>query len=85
MSSNKKIIQVPMEEELVAALEARSKKEGRSRAELIREACRIHLRRRGEEEMDRVYVEGYIRFPEDPTLSKALDTLAAEVISKEEW
>ena len=74
-----------MEEDLLAALDDAARREGRSRAELIRDACRIHLRRREEEEMDRVYMEGYRLIPEDSALSQALDALAAEVLPKEEW
>ena len=83
--SSRKIIHVPMEEDLLAALDARSKKEGRSRAELIREACHILLRRWEEEEMDRVYVEGYRRIPEDPALGEAQIALLGQVLPEDNW
>ncbi|MCX6024131.1 MAG: ribbon-helix-helix protein, CopG family [Chloroflexi bacterium] len=74
-----------LEDDLVAALDAWSAREGRSRTNVIRAACWSFLRRREQERLDRIYVEGYQRIPEDATQGKALDTLAAEALPHEDW
>ncbi len=40
----KKVIQVPVDEELLEELDYLSRKQRRARSELIRQACRIYLR-----------------------------------------
>ena len=80
-----KIIQVPMDEELVARLDAHAEKAGRPRAEIIRAACLSHLKRLEEAELDRVYVEGYKRIPEDPALSETLAAMIGHVLPPENW
>ena len=82
---SRRIIQVPMDEALLDALDALSRKEERSRADLIREACRRYLSWLESEELDRAYQEGYLRFPEEPALAELQATLAAQVLSKETW
>ncbi|MBI2850794.1 MAG: ribbon-helix-helix protein, CopG family [Chloroflexi bacterium] len=81
----KKIIQVPVDEELLKDLDRLSKKQRKARSEVIREACVIYLARVKEEELDRIYREGYKRIPEDPAEIEALTALASEVLPKEEW
>ncbi|MBI2830617.1 MAG: ribbon-helix-helix protein, CopG family [Chloroflexi bacterium] len=81
----KKIIQVPIDEELLKELNTLSKKQHKARAEVIREACAHYIAEAEEEELDRIYAEGYRRIPDDPELGEALDKLAAEVLSEESW
>ncbi len=80
-----RVIQVPMEKELLEALDLLSRAEGRSRADLIREACRLYLRRMEQERLDREYIEGYVRVPEGLALSEAQAALAGQVLPEEEW
>lgn len=80
-----KVIQVPMGEKLLGAMNRKAKARRSTRAALIRAACEEYLRRLEEEELDRRYVEGYRRKPENPALGKAGAKLAAEVWSKEDW
>lgn len=80
-----KVIQVPMEEELVQTLDSWSQKLGRSRAGIIREACRRYLKRLEREELDRIYREGYDRFPEEPIMALTQASLLSQVLPKEEW
>ena len=54
----KKVIQVPVDEELLKNLNRFSKKQHKTRSEVIREACVIYLARAKEEELDRIYREG---------------------------
>lgn len=81
----KKVIQVPMEEALVQMLDSWSQKLGRSRADMVREACRRYLKRVEHEDLDRNYREGYDRFPEEPIMAHTQVALIAEVLPKEEW
>lgn len=84
-SFSNKVIQVPMEKELVQALDSWSQKLGWSRAEIIREACRRYLKRLEREELDRAYKAGYDRIPEEPTMALTQAALLGQVLPKEEW
>lgn len=81
----RKVIQVPVDQELLDALDSAARREGRSRAEFIRNACRVQLHRLEEEELERAYVEGYRRMPEDPGFGQAQLAMLAEVLPPEEW
>ena len=81
----KKVIQVPVDEELLKNLNRFSKKQHKTRSEVIREACVIYLARAKEEELDRIYREGYKRIPEDPDAGKAQAALLAKRLPKESW
>jgi metal-responsive CopG/Arc/MetJ family transcriptional regulator len=80
-----KVIQVPMDEKLLEALDSLSKEEGRSRAALIREACRRYLQGLEDERLDQIYIEGYARIPEEPAIGEAQAALSARILPKEEW
>lgn len=81
----KKVIQVPVDEELLKDLDDLSKKQRKSRSELIRQACLIHLQQVEHEELDRIYQQGYIRVPEEPDTGEAQIAMAGEIISRESW
>jgi predicted DNA-binding protein len=81
----KKVIQVPVDEELLIALDRTSRKQNRARAELIREACQCYLAQVESEELDRLYQGGYERVPEGPELGEAQISLAAEILPGESW
>ena len=81
----KKVIQVPMDGDLLDRLDCLSKKRQRPRAELIRDACRAFLRKTEIEEMDRVYQEGYEKYPEDPDAGMPAALMMAEILEEEPW
>ena len=81
----KKVIQVPVDEELLIALDRVSRKQQKARAELIREACQRYLEQVEAEELDRLYQQGYERLPEEPELGQAQTALAAEILPAESW
>ena len=81
----KKVIQVPVESDLLEALNSQSKQEGRSRAEVIREACRRYLRDLEKRQLDQAYQEGYVRVPGEPNLGRAQASLTREVLPEETW
>lgn len=83
--ASSRVIQVPMEEDLVRSLDSWSQKLGRSRADIIREACRRYVKRAEREESDRIYREGYDRVPEEPIMALTQASLLAQVLPKEEW
>ena len=84
-SPSSKVVQVPMEEALVQSLDSWSKELGRSRAEVIREACRCYLKHLEREKLDRIYREGYDRFPEEPIMALTQQALLSQVLPKEDW
>ncbi len=55
---------VQLSDELLAQLDARGAREGRSRSELIREALAGYLAADREAEIDRLIIEGYTRQPQ---------------------
>ena len=81
----KKVIQVPVDEELLLALDQLSKKQRKARSELIRQACQRYLGQVESEELDRLYQQGYESLPEEPELAEAQIALAGEILPKESW
>ncbi len=81
----KEIIQVPMDECLLNALNAISKRRGQPRSEFIREACQRYLKQTEYEQLDEIYREGYGRLPEEPAIGEAQAVLAGQVLSEESW
>ena len=80
-----KVIQIPIDEELLRAVNHRAKTIHSTRAALIRTACQEYLRKMEEAELDERYVEGYRRAPERGELGKAGAKLASRVWPKEKW
>jgi metal-responsive CopG/Arc/MetJ family transcriptional regulator len=80
-----KVVQVPMDEKLLKAVDRRAKARRSTRSAFIREACRRHLERLSEEELERQYVEGYRRIPESSAWGKLGEKMAQEVWPKEDW
>jgi metal-responsive CopG/Arc/MetJ family transcriptional regulator len=81
----KKVIQVPVDAELLAALDELSKKQCKARSELIRRACQHYLREVEYEELDRRYQQGYETMPEEPDAGEAQVALASQFMPKESW
>jgi metal-responsive CopG/Arc/MetJ family transcriptional regulator len=81
----KKVIQVPVDQELLIALDHTSKKQNKARAELIREACECYLEKVESEELDRLYEQGYERLPEESELGEAQVAVAGEILPGESW
>lgn len=80
-----KVIQVPMDDKLLREMNRKAKASRSSRAALIRKACEEFIRKLEEEELERQYVEGYRRKPENPAWGKIGSRLAAEVWPREDW
>ncbi|MBI4306965.1 MAG: hypothetical protein HY678_11660 [Chloroflexi bacterium] len=80
-----KVIQVPIEAELLSELNSVSKRQKRPRAEIIREACRRYLQIWREEQLDRAYVRGYRKRPEDGDLAASQVAVAGRVLPRENW
>ncbi len=81
----KKVIQVPVDEELLKDLDNLSKKQRKARSELIRQACQIYLQQAKQEEMDRLYQQGYEKIPEEAGLGEAQVAVVGEIMSRESW
>ncbi len=71
---------VQLTDDLLAALDQRAVATGRSRSDLIREAIEVYL---GEDEADRLIVEGYRRIPQDA--DPLAEALARDSIAAEPW
>lgn len=82
---NKKVIQVPVNQDLLADLDRLAEKQNTPRAEVIRQACRQFLKRAEQEELESLYREGYKQTPETPQLAEAQLDLTGRVIAQEQW
>lgn len=74
---------VQLSDELVALLDERAARSGRSRSALIREAVEHYLRADAEAGIDAAIVRGYERMPQEP--DRWLDVAAREAIAAEPW
>ena len=79
------MIQVPVDERLLVALDRRSRKQNKARAQLIREACQCYLAQMESEESDRLYQKGYEKVPEGPESGEGQIHVAGEVLPGESW
>ncbi len=84
-SKAKKIIQVPIERELLERIDTSAGAAAQSRAAFIREACKQRLKSLEAEELDRRYVAGYRKKPEDLEWAKASAKLLSKRLPKEKW
>jgi metal-responsive CopG/Arc/MetJ family transcriptional regulator len=74
---------VQLSDELLAQLDARVAREGRSRSELIREAVVGYLSKDRQAEIDRRIVEAYTRHPQEDLLGA--HAVARAMIAAEPW
>jgi metal-responsive CopG/Arc/MetJ family transcriptional regulator len=81
----KKVIQVPVDEGLLTALDKLSKKQCKARSALIREACQHYLAEVEIDELDRLYLQGYERLPEEPEMGDAQIALVGGILPGESW
>ncbi|MCZ6451518.1 MAG: hypothetical protein O6918_11755 [Deltaproteobacteria bacterium] len=84
-SRAKKIIQVPMEDDLLKYIDKTAGAVAESRAAFIREACRLRLKSLEARKLDRRYVEGYRRKPEDTAWAETGARLLSSVLPREKW
>ncbi len=81
----KKIIQVPIEGDLLERIDETSGVLAESRAAFIREACRLRLRSLEGSKLDRIYMEGYAKMPENAAWAKVGAELLSRRLPKEKW
>jgi hypothetical protein len=81
----KKIIQVPIEDELLTRIDETVGRVAESRAAFIRDACRFRLKTLEGDRLDRRYVDGYRRKPEDATWARTTTRLLSRVLPREKW
>lgn len=83
--ATKRIIQVPIEDELLERIDASAGVIAESRAAFIREACKLRLKSLTERERERAYVAGYRKKPEDPAWGELGAKLLSRRLRKERW
>jgi metal-responsive CopG/Arc/MetJ family transcriptional regulator len=82
---NKTVIQVPMDKELLDELDNFSSSINKSRAEIIRQACRKFIKEMEEERLDRLYQEGYRRIPETTEMAESQVSMLKDILPEEKW
>jgi len=73
---------VQLSDELLAELDARGAREGRSRSAVVRDAVEEYLGSDRRAEIDRLHVEGYTRIPQEDIWGAEL---ARRMIEEEPW
>jgi hypothetical protein len=81
----KKIIQVPIEDELLTRIDETVGRVAESRAAFIRDACWSRLKALEGHRLDRQYVDGYRRKPEDTAWARTTTRLLSRVLPRERW
>ena len=80
-----KIVQVPIEEELLKRIDETAGIVAESRAAFIREACQQRLKTLHAKELDRLYIEGHQNKPESIDWAESSVKLLAKRLPKEKW
>lgn len=84
-NKTKKIIQVPIEDDLLRRIDATAGAVAESRAAFIRAACEQRLKTMQAKELDRLYMEGHRRHPEDLEWAESSVKLLSERLPREKW
>ena len=83
--SRKTVIQVPIEYELLAGIDAAAGRVAESRAAFIRDACALRLKVLADEARDRQYEAAYRARPEDATWAKMGARILSRRLAKDRW
>jgi predicted transcriptional regulator len=84
-NKRKKIIQVPIEDDLLKRIDASAGVVAESRAAFIREACQQRLKSLQVKELDRLHMEGHRSQPEDLDWAESAARLLSKRLPKEKW
>ena len=84
-NKRKKIIQVPIEDELLKRIDASAGVVAESRAAFIRTACQQRLKSLQTKELDQLYMEGHRSQPEDLDWAESSARLLSKRLPKEKW
>jgi hypothetical protein len=82
-NKSKKIIQVPIEDDLLKRIDASAGVVAESRAAFIREACQQRLKSLRAQELDRLYMEGHRSQPENLDWAESSARLLSMRLPKE--
>jgi len=81
----KKIIKVSIEDDLLMRIDGAVARVAGSRAAFIRDACWLRLKALEGDRLDRQYVDGYRRKPEDTAWAKTTSRLVSGALPREKW
>ncbi len=81
----KKVIQVPVDDDLLQGLTELSERVQQSRSEVIRTACRRYIENQRRDHLDRIYEDGYRRLPESTEIAESQEAMIADVLPDESW
>ena len=82
---SKKIIQIPIEDDLLIRIDAAVGVVAERRAAFIREACKQRLKNLRVKELDRSYAAGYRKRPEGLDWAESSAKLLSKRLPKEKW
>lgn len=83
--ATKKVIHIPIEADLLERIDETAEAMATTRTAFIREACKLRLHRLDTQALDRRYVAGYRKYPEQKEWAETGVTLLTQILSEEEW
>jgi len=83
--ATKKVIQIPLESDLLERIDETAAAMATSRAAFIREACKLRLKSLATKKLDRRYAAGYQKRPEDTAWAETGAILLSQILPEEEW
>ena len=81
----RKVIQIPIENELLERIDEPVEALAISRATFIREACALRLQGLDTKKLDRLYMAGYRKYPEHTQWAETGATLLSQILPEEKW
>lgn len=81
----RKVIQIPIEDDLLERIDETAEARATSRAAFIREACTLRLQGLDTKKLDRCYRAGYRKRPEQTQWAATGAALLLQILPEEEW
>ncbi len=81
----KRVIHISMEDNLLEQIDETAEALATTRTAFIREACKLRLHGLDTKTLDRRYIAGYRKHPEQTSWAKTGLLLLAQILPEEEW
>ena len=81
----RKVIQIPIENELLERIDKTVQALATSRAAFIREACTLRLQGLDTKKLNRRYIAGYRKYPEQTQWAETGAALLSQILLEEKW
>lgn len=76
---------ISLSDQMLQLIDAECSRSGLTRSEFIRRAVESTFETLDEQAADQAYAESYLRDPEDPAVTEAVERLATEALADDPW